>query len=345
MIAISTHINALLFHHECVVVPNFGGFVCNYKPAYIQSIQHKIHPPSKQISFNKNLVANDGLLAHHIAKSENCSYNEALKKIEDAVLSIKTQLKNTKEFQFDEIGTFRLDEEHRIHFEPSLNENYLLTSFGLSTIQVSPIKRETYEERLSEQIKTLPQNKVNLKKWIAAAAVIIPLAFLAVWIPSNYDLSGDINYAKLNPFESTSNTGAYSQRSEQTQFIDDDLLLLKNKLKNDTTQTPYLLFSWIKDENPIAIARNKVEPTKVDTTTVALKKHLRFHIVAGCFAEKKNAKRMVNQLKNKGFEAWIIGKRKGLWTVSYSSFTSRKQAVEALAVAKLDNQKAWLLEL
>lgn len=346
MQAISEYISQLLFYHECVILPNFGGLVGNYKPAYVQTIQHKFHPPSKQITFNKNLINNDGLLAHYIAKKENCSYNEALKEIDAFVLTIKTKLKTTKAFTLGEIGMFVTDNENRIHFEPSLNENYLLSSYGLTTFRANPIKRETYEERISEQIKISSQQKTSIKKWVAAAAILIPLGFLTLWLPIHYDLSKEINYAKLNPFVTVSEKAVYTQRKAFTSFNeDDDLMLLENQLKNDTTQSKYLPFSWIKNEPPITIALNKTEIAKADTTSVVLKKHFRYHIVAGCFSEKKNAKRMVNQLKEKGFEAWIIGQRKGLWTVSYNSFTSRKEAVDALALAKLDNQKAWMLEM
>ena len=84
----------------------------------------------------------------------------------------------------------------------------------------------------------------------------------------------------------------------------------------------------------------------MDTTKVVITKtHLRYHIIAGCFSEKKNANKMVKQLKNKGFDAWIVGKRKGLWTVSYNSHSTRQQALDALALAKSDNSKAWILEM
>ena len=52
---------------------------------------------------------------------------------------------------------------------------------------------------------------------------------------------------------------------------------------------------------------------------------------------------MVRRLKKEGFDASIIGKRKGLWTVSYSSFSTRKEAVQFLSEAKTHNEKAWVL--
>ena len=59
--------------------------------------------------------------------------------------------------------------------------------------------------------------------------------------------------------------------------------------------------------------------------------------------EKENAENFVQELVAAGYNASIIGKRKGLFAVSYSSFASRKEAVEGLALAKNHNSKAWIL--
>ena len=81
----------------------------------------------------------------------------------------------------------------------------------------------------------------------------------------------------------------------------------------------------------------------INTSVSGSKKALNYHVIAGCFSDKTNAKLMVKELKNKGFDAFIIGKRKGLWAVSYNSFPSRREAVNALQLAQDHNDKAWIL--
>ena len=76
------YISELLYQYDCVVVPGLGGFVANYKSATIQPIQNTFSPPSKSISFNKNLNANDGLLANLIAQKEGVIFDVAIKKID-----------------------------------------------------------------------------------------------------------------------------------------------------------------------------------------------------------------------------------------------------------------------
>ncbi len=78
---ISLHIFNLLRDHDCVIVPNFGALVCRNISAKISSDKTKIYPPNKEISFNRSLVKNDGLLINHISYSEKLSYEKAEKKI------------------------------------------------------------------------------------------------------------------------------------------------------------------------------------------------------------------------------------------------------------------------
>ncbi|MBA3284223.1 MAG: SPOR domain-containing protein, partial [Nitrosopumilus sp.] len=57
---IDQHISQLLYHHDCVIVPGFGGFVTNSQPARIHPVQHQFYPPSKSLGFNIHLRRNDG---------------------------------------------------------------------------------------------------------------------------------------------------------------------------------------------------------------------------------------------------------------------------------------------
>ena len=66
--SVSHYISELLFLHDCVIVPKFGGFVSNPKSAQLNKTTGALTPPSKQILFNPNLKTNDGLLIAHIAK-------------------------------------------------------------------------------------------------------------------------------------------------------------------------------------------------------------------------------------------------------------------------------------
>ena len=56
------HISELLYDHNCVIIPGFGGFITNYKSADFDHQNNVVLPARKVVAFNQSLVENDGLL-------------------------------------------------------------------------------------------------------------------------------------------------------------------------------------------------------------------------------------------------------------------------------------------
>jgi hypothetical protein len=74
---------------DCVILPDFGAFVTRYVSAEINRSSNIILPPSKTITFNIHLKHNDGLLAGHISRQLNVSYEFALASLQDYVKHIQ----------------------------------------------------------------------------------------------------------------------------------------------------------------------------------------------------------------------------------------------------------------
>jgi len=343
------YISELLYQYDCVIVPGLGGFVANYKSATIQPIQNTFSPPSKSVSFNKNLSNNDGLLANHIAQNDGVSFDIATKKIEDYVSKINRDLKLKKRILLQNIGSLFLDSENRTQFEPQHTVNFLLESYGLSVYQKQPIKRTTIEEKITKEFKerttplVLIKDKENKsKKWMYAAAVLF-LAFGTGWMTSNTNLSGNLSYASLNSFTSNTKT-VYTPIKTHFTYKNQKNINIKEQIALANKNDFYVPVHFDENETTIIVQlKEKPIAEAVSTYVATSKKELHYHIIGGCFSEKKNAKKMVRKLKKEGFNAFIIGKRKGLWAVSYNSFITRKEAVNALASAQDNNSKAWVL--
>ena len=77
MTEIDKHIEQLLHEHDCVIVPDFGGFITSRKPAFYNPFTSVFFPATKKILYNKHLVFNDGLLAGSIAEKEGLSMIDA----------------------------------------------------------------------------------------------------------------------------------------------------------------------------------------------------------------------------------------------------------------------------
>ena len=75
------HIEELLYLHDCVIVPGFGGFICDYTSANINEKTGTIVPPSKKVVFNQHLKQNAGLLIDWIARKDQLDYEKAQRRL------------------------------------------------------------------------------------------------------------------------------------------------------------------------------------------------------------------------------------------------------------------------
>ena len=142
---LASYINDLLYRYDCVIVPNFGGFITNKVSAKINENTNSIYPPSKKISFNKHLNVNDGLLVNYVATSENISYDKATKDILNCVNNWKIEIQ-TNTITIGALGSLSLNESKQYIFEPNTKVNYLTDSFGLSEVESTKVDR--YKEKV-----------------------------------------------------------------------------------------------------------------------------------------------------------------------------------------------------
>jgi len=337
---VDKHISELLYEHDCVIVPDLGGFVANYAPAKIHPVQHTFIPPSKNIVFNKNLKNNDGLLANHIVISENTNYPQALKYINHFVENATLQLKKGAKVKIDEVGTLFLDVEKNIQFEPDTTTNHLTDAFGLVQFQSPAIRRDTAIKRIEKEFKdrgAVPaeRKKINVKRYVALA-IAMPLIFGMVWIPLKTDLLKNFDYSGLNPFASKEVKKPVVKDIPKTTAV-------AVTVPKDTVSSKPL----IGDVATQPVTATLVEPVKADTTNVAevtpINMNYHFHLVAGCFQVEDNAIKFVAALQQQHINAAIIGQNdKGLYVVSCGDYATRREANSELGNLRKSQPNAWL---
>ena len=309
------NISELLFRYDCVIVPDFGGFIANYKPAKINSRTNTFSPPSKQISFNSNLVVNDGLLANQIAQKYKVSYNEALVSIEKCVETYQNDLNLGKRVVVEKIGVFYLDPNKKIIFEPLNTVNYLAEAFGLEKFHF-PLAQ-------AEEVKviSIKPKKRFIHPGRVAAAIIIPLFLAGTWFAYQAGVGSKYGNLQFSSLEFSTPAATYDTRipveiSEiKSKSIDDAFLAIESKAKEV-----------------------KSIPAKLE-----VKKE--WFIIGGCFSEKANANKFLKKLKRKGYDAIAIKNYKSLEAIAYGGFADENEAREFLAtVHSRGNKSAWLLK-
>ena len=85
MIELAQHIEALLLENDCVIVPNFGGFVAHYAPATYVKEENLFLPPTRIIGFNSQLKLNDGVLVQSYMSAHDTSFADATRMVEKEV--------------------------------------------------------------------------------------------------------------------------------------------------------------------------------------------------------------------------------------------------------------------
>lgn len=304
---IATHISDLLYRYECVILPGFGAFLTQREPARYNEDSQAFFPPKKRISFNAQLVKNDGLLANYIADVSQISYSEAIYKIGEFVQKLNSQLEKKQPVTLENLGSFSLSAEGNLQFEPVKVHNFLTEAFGLSEVSAIGVQREIYKKQvevLEERAPILftPERRQSSTYWKYAAIGLIAVG-----------LSG---FAGLNIY---SNQVAEHNVAEQQ--------VAESQLQQQIQQATFVI------DNPLP-----------EITFKVTKQEGNYHIVAGAFRVEENAHQKVTELRTEGFKARYIGENKfGLHQVVYGSFPTRTEAMEMLWKAKKTNEGAWML--
>jgi nucleoid DNA-binding protein len=287
---ITAFIRELLFGHDCVIVPGFGGFIGNYTPAQIDRSTGTFYPPVKQISFNRNLNHNDGLLIGKISSSANINYGDARNLVEGFVTELRRKLEKGEKVVFDNLGSFVNNHEGNIQFEPDRNVNYHLDSYGLESFQCLPLEGYDVRKRIIRHTEKDPVKQASIKKILWRAAVLIPLLSLMVLVPLKTDLfKAKVETTTMNPLVT-------AEFENNKKAVDDGNKSESAKIE----EKPELVFKEISTPKVI-------EPVVAETDT--------YFVITGSFKSEENAISQVNMLKEEGFTPEIVNTANGFYRV------------------------------
>ena len=109
-------ISRLLIRHNCVILPEFGGFVARTSPSEIDEKRGLIYPPKKSILFNQQLTISDGLLISEYALTNQLSFTDSQEKIKQIISLWKDELHSGKTISIEKVGTLQLGENGTLQF-------------------------------------------------------------------------------------------------------------------------------------------------------------------------------------------------------------------------------------
>ena len=330
VIELERHIEILLLSNDCVIVPELGGFMAHYVEARYDAEDGTFLPPLRTLGFNPQLKMNDSLLVQSYIEAYDISYPEALRRIEAEVAEVRQHLDAKGEFELNDIGTLRLNEEGNLTFEPC--EAGILTPslYGLSSFEMQPLAVEEEPGVPQETtLDTVPESEgaITIKmSWLrnVAAVAAAVVAFLMIGAPiSNSDIT-DVQQSAFIPI-STSHATHHTEEA----IVEDTTT---QQVTTDTLSTTI---------DAPAVQEEKVEAPKEAPATPS------YCIVLASQVSRKNATNFIDLLSEQGFNDARLMETKFLRVV-YGSYASEEEAQQSLKDLRSQSRhfrEAWVMKV
>ena len=316
---LSPVIRELLYSNDCVILPGFGGFICNYTPAAIDRENHTFTPPVKAISFNSKLDNNDGLLIAGVSEKTGVGYSTARDIVENYIEGLRKKLSKGERVYLEGIGYFQENSESKLQFEPDKDINYLLDSYGLSSFRREPVEGYDVREVISgRSSRRDPLVVAGRRRMLWRAAVAIPFVVAMVVVPFKTDLFR--SETSLNPL-----AGVQFEEIEKAQ-------------ENLFSEMPSGSRKVKAEEKPTGVSG---EPVEVKEELVVASQGS-YHLVVGSFRSQENARTLFSDLVSDGHDAGIENAGNGYFRVIINSFATRQGAMDERSKLSENYPQIWI---
>jgi nucleoid DNA-binding protein len=315
-----SHIEFLLHEHNCVIIPDFGGFVVNIIPSRRDGIA-TFHAPLSELVFNRDLTHNDGLLAQSYMKSYTLTFEAAMQKIERAVQELKQQLREQNHVELGKLGSFTMNDSKRFVYTPAAFVQPAF--FGLKKASLRPL--------IQMHTPVVPSKQVNRQKRLRtigiSAAAVAAIALLMFILPVSDTTLG------RQSAQIISESGLFRSKPAQT----DHLTAAATDKTNES----------LSGEEVAILAEEMLASSATTSAQVIDNNMPQYYIVLGVYERSDVAEQITVQLINEGFSQTEWLKRPGRIDVYSASFTDKMEAetyLREIHKKHPTHRDAWILK-
>ena len=347
MIELAQHIEALLLENDCVIVPNFGGFVAHYAPATYVKEENLFLPPTRIIGFNSQLKLNDGVLVQSYMSAHDTSFADATRMVEKEVNAFVEILHEEGIDDLETVGEIRYNIYGNYEFTPYDHKITTPSLYGLDSFEMRELSALQRKERILVPASLTKEKKtyeISISRTLlrnAAAMIAVIVMFFAFSTPVENTYVEKNNYAQLLPAE------LFEQIEKQSVAVTPVSVETKHNQKNATGQTMKVTADKARTSRPIAVKEVKVAKQETTPAAPAVQPQANhpFHIIVAGGIGLKDAEAMAEQLKAKGFAEAKALNSDGKVRVSIRSFGNREEATKQLLELRKNEtyKNAWLL--
>lgn len=323
----------LLYQHDCVIIPSFGGFLTHYVSAQIHLIDKQIHPPRRRVAFNVKLQQNDGFFINNLARELNLPYKIAAELVENWSKELETQLQTDRKILFPNIGKLYYNQDEKLEFqhEPT---NFLLDAYALPILPIAPIQAKPAENASKSNAHRpfAARAAATKKPFSPQSAALSGVLLLLVGLPFVFWL--------LNPKYTTPDVQTASHLGSVFNITTITEPATPVEIEPDTTTT---------NTNIIADSNKTLDPAWMhDSTEVAKKvdtKANTYVIVIGAFSDPANAQRVLRRLEKEGYFPDLATTNKGLQRIGIQITCAESELKLHLKdIRKKFNEQAWVIK-
>ena len=375
MIELARHIEILLLENDCVIIPDFGGFIAHYQPARYVKEENLYLPPVRTIGFNPQLTINDGLLVQSYMQAHHTDFPDATRMIEEEVAGLKENLYKEGCAEIHGIGVLHYNIHGTYEFHPNEDGALSPALYGLGSFSISRLEyltstiSATTRELLPQQEKR--KRTVRFKRqWIgnavAVAAAVLLFFFLSVPVENTYVDKG--NYASLGTdglFDAIRSQSLATtlitvpgkpQQPKKTGIKNNQNTLkpiavkVEKVGKVEETAPKNIVVTSLSTEQPAKpvvkpSATSKPAPEKKETAAPVANKKGNYCIIVSSLPTANDAQQVLNDYKQKGYKDATIIEGNGRYRLSLCSFADKAAAYKKLNELKQNDafKNAWVL--
>lgn len=360
------HIKALLIENECVIIPDFGGFITYYSPARHCDEKHMFLPPYRTVGFNPLLQMNDGLLIQSYMQEYEISYPVAQKLVETAVNELCDTLNKEGHVYADGLGELSLNVENTLEFRPEKQDITSPALYGWQAFEMKELKELRPANTLqttasaSAQYNKKPNtlvinvNRTWFNNIIAVAAAVVLFFLLSTPVgntyvePESYASLGYAGWFEQIRKQSLATTLMESsqtpvQQKQQTKTIQEEKIKLVSPPPVASRPTTQRETTVKKSKAQLAKPAQKTTPTSAVVSTQTPKKQ--YHIIVASVGNRNDAEKAVKELASKGYPNATVIERDGRVRVAILSGSDKDVLnTQMLQLRKKEEFKnAWML--
>ena len=378
MASVNDYLKKLLYQYNCVVVPELGAFLTHYQAAAFTEDSGVYLPPRKRVAFNEALRLDDGILANYIMLHEPVSRDGAQRHISTFVTELRQQVSTTGRFELEGIGTFTLNEEGRLQFNPSLRHNFFGEAYGMGALSVQTTQRQPEPVLeavpvtavgpvlVQDEDTTLTPYRPQRSYWrVAAIALLVgslgAVSYFSVINPgqpfqSSLDPAGLLRIP-ATWFEPSAKPHKVTKPMVIHKVVATPVVITPAPTATEPTVAPTpTVTTTTPTPAPASIPAKPVATPPVVVTTkpvMAVAKRVRtsphYTVIAGVFTSKRNAFKLTNRLRKSGYaDAFIIipaAGKKGWFKVAAAGSAIREEAIAKMAaIDSLAGTNSWILK-